>query len=92
MKISTYYDLFCYLPYDSKVNRFFNLFLKLFIFMNASQNKCSGFTELSTIFSTFYFVDNVHNSVYNSIFSPFQHFLMWITFFRLPIFFVISWK
>ena len=53
--------------------------------MNASQNKCSGFTKLSTDFSTSYFVDNVYNSVYNSIFSHFLHFSMWITFFRPPV-------
>lgn len=60
--------------------------------MNASQNKCSGFTELSTDFSTSVFVDNVHNSVYNSIFSHFLHFSMWITFFRPRVIFGISWK
>lgn len=60
--------------------------------MNASQNKCSGFTELSTDFSTSDFVDNVHNSVYNSIFSHFLHFSMWITFFRPRVFSGIFWK
>lgn len=54
--------------------------------MNALQNICSGFTELSTDFSTPNFVDNVHNSVYNFIFSPFRHFSMWITFFRAFLF------
>ncbi len=92
MNISTYFDLFPYYLHDSKVNRFIHLFSKQAIFMNASQNLCSGFTELSTDFSTSNFVDNVHNSVYNSIFSHFLHFSMWITFFRPPIFFVICWK
>lgn len=86
VKISTYFELFSYFPHDSKVNRFFNLFEKEANFMNASQNKRSGFTELSTDFSTSDFVDNVHNSVYNSIFSHFLHFSMWITFFRPSIF------
>jgi len=48
--------------------------------MTYQQNKCSGFTGLSTHFSTSYFVDNVYNSVYNSIFSHFPLFSMWITF------------
>lgn len=87
MKISTYSDLFRYLFHDSKVNSFFNLFQKQGNFMNASQNKCSGFTELSTDFSTSYFVDNVYNFVYNSIFSHFPPFSMWITFFRPTFFF-----
>ena len=87
MNISTYFDLVPYYPHDSNVNRFIDLFSKQVIFMNASQNLCSGFTELSTDFSTSNFVDNVHNSVYNSIFSHFPHFSMWITFFRPPIFF-----
>lgn len=60
--------------------------------MNASQNKCSGFTKLSTDFSTSDFVDNVYNSVYNSIFSHFLHFSMWITFFRPPVHPAILWK
>lgn len=60
--------------------------------MNASQNICSGFTKLSTDFSTSNFVDNVYNFVYNSIFSLFRHFLMWITFIRPPVFFVFFWK
>lgn len=54
--------------------------------MNASQNVRSGFTELSTDFSTRDFVDNVHNFVYNFIFSHFRQFSMWITFFRSLVF------
>lgn len=92
MNISTYFDLFPYYLHDSKVNRFIHLFSKQAIFMNASQNLCSGFTELSTDFSTSNFVDNVHNSVYNSIFSHFLHFSMWITFFRPPIFLSFAGK
>lgn len=87
MKISTESALFRYWLYDSNVNRFFYLFSKAANFMNASQNICSGFTKLSTDFSTSNFVDNVYNFVYNSIFSLFRHFLMWITFIRPPAFF-----
>ena len=69
-----------YLFHDYNVNRFFNLFWKVINFITYEQNKCSGFTRLSTHFSTSNFVDNVYNSVYNSIFSHFLHFFMWITF------------
>lgn len=51
--------------------------------MNASQNICSGFTDLSTDFSTSKIVDNVNNFVYNFIFSLFRHFSLWITFFLI---------
>lgn len=86
MNISTHSNNFPYFPHDSKVNSFFDLFEKVTNFMNASQNICSGFTELSTDFSTRDFVDNVHNFVYNFIFSHFRQFSMWITFFRGPVF------
>ena len=85
-------QIVCNICTPKKSSPFSTFFTKNLFFMIIQQNRCSESYHKIPLFLTPFYVDNVDNFVYKSLFALKPFFLMWITFFDLTCTFSAIWS